>query len=47
MRRICSNGQDIRTVQDLPGHRDVATTMIDTHVLGLGANGVRSPLGPA
>jgi integrase len=37
-------GHDIRTVQDLLGHADVATTMIYMHVLDVGGHGVRSPL---
>ena len=40
---LLERGQDIRTVQELLGHRDVATTMIYTHVLRLGAKGVVSP----
>jgi len=43
---LLERGQDIRTVQELLGHRDVATTMIYTHVLRNGARGVRSPLDP-
>jgi site-specific recombinase XerD len=35
---------EIRTVQELLGHRDVSTTMIDTHVLNRGGRGVQSPV---
>jgi integron integrase len=41
---ILEAGYDIRTVQELLGHRHVETTMIYTHVLNRGGRGVRSPL---
>lgn len=41
---LLEGGYDIRTVQELLGHRSVETTMIYTHVLNKGGRGVRSPL---
>lgn len=41
---LLESGYDIRTVQELLGHKDVRTTMIYTHVLNKGGKGVRSPL---
>jgi integron integrase len=41
---MLENGYDIRTVQELMGHRDVKTTEVYTHVLHRGAAAVRSPL---
>ena len=41
---LLQNGHDIRTVQELLGHKDVRTTMIYVHVLNRGGKGVPSPL---
>ncbi|MFN5194028.1 MAG: tyrosine-type recombinase/integrase [Cyanobacteriota bacterium] len=40
---LLERGQDIRTIQELMGYRDVNTTMIYTHVLNRGPRGVSSP----
>jgi len=41
---LLEDGYDIRTVQELLGHKDVTTTMVYTHVLDRGPLGVRSPI---
>jgi len=40
---LLEDGYDIRTVQELLGHKDVNTTMVYTHVLNRGGRGVKSP----
>jgi site-specific recombinase XerD len=41
---LLEHGYDIRTVQELLGHKNVATTMIYTHVLSRPGSHIRSPL---
>ena len=40
---LLEDGYDIRTVQELLGHKDVNTTIVYTHVLNRGGRGVKSP----
>ncbi|HDZ79448.1 MAG TPA: integron integrase [Gammaproteobacteria bacterium] len=41
---LLESGYDIRTIQELLGHKDVKTTMIYTHILNQGGHGVQSPI---
>jgi site-specific recombinase XerD len=41
---VLEDGYDIRTVQELLGHKDVKTTMVYPHVLNRGGTAVRSPM---
>lgn len=41
---LLDDGYDVRTVEELPGHKDVKTTMVRTHMLNRGATGGRSPM---
>lgn len=41
---LLQRGTDIRTIQALPGHNDLETTMIYTHVLNRGGQGTVGPL---
>lgn len=41
---LLHSSYDIRTAQELPGHKDLSTTMISTHILNRGPGGVRSPV---
>jgi integrase len=43
-KQLLESGYDIRTVQELLGHKDVKTAMIYTHVLNRGGKGVKSPV---
>lgn len=44
MSLLLESSYDIRTIQELLGHKDIKTTMIYTHVLNQGPKGVRSPM---